>query len=60
MTKADKDMRRARAALVAVIETEVAETSYFLGQDALDPRVVAALARVPRHRFVPDANQSGA
>ena len=57
MTKADKDMRRARAALIAVIETEVAETSYFLGKESLDPRVVAALARVPRHRFVPEVNQ---
>ncbi len=60
MTKADKDMRRARAALVAVIETEVAETSYFLGKETLDPRVVAAMARVPRHRFVPEANQGAA
>ena len=44
---------RARRDLVRTIETEVAETAALLGKDRLDRRVLAALERVPRHRFVP-------
>ena len=57
MSKPDTDMRRAREALVATIEIEVAGTKNWLGKESLDPRVMAAMARVPRHRFVPEANQ---
>ncbi len=42
-----------RAAMVETIEREVRATSSFLGRDVLDGRVVEALSRVPRHRFVP-------
>jgi len=42
-----------RDALVEVIRREVSATSGYLGRTALDPRVIAALSRVPRHRFVP-------
>jgi protein-L-isoaspartate(D-aspartate) O-methyltransferase len=42
-----------RQRLVEEIVAEVAETSRYLGKDALDPRVIEALATVPRHRFVP-------
>jgi protein-L-isoaspartate(D-aspartate) O-methyltransferase len=43
----------ARARLVAEVESEVRQTADYLGRDALDPRVIAALERVPRHEFVP-------
>jgi protein-L-isoaspartate(D-aspartate) O-methyltransferase len=45
----------ARQMLMAQIESNVRSTSAYLGKDALDPRVMAALARVPRHEFVPDS-----
>jgi protein-L-isoaspartate(D-aspartate) O-methyltransferase len=43
----------ARAALVREIEADVRATKSYLGSDTLDPRVIAALAKVPRHEFVP-------
>lgn len=42
-----------RASMLRRIEAEVAETAHWLGKDRLDPRVMAALAQVPRHAFVP-------
>ena len=51
---------RARAALLAEIEAEVRETATWLGIDALDPRVAAAVGRVPRHAFVPESYRSQA
>jgi protein-L-isoaspartate(D-aspartate) O-methyltransferase len=50
-------MELKRAAMVAEIAVEVAETRKWLGKDALDPRVMAALGRVSRHLFVPKANR---
>ncbi len=44
---------QARAALVRVIEADVRATKSYLGRDELDPRVIAAIGRVPRHEFVP-------
>ena len=43
-----------RQRLLAEIADEVRETSRYLGKDALDPRVMGALASVPRHEFVPE------
>jgi len=43
----------ARAALIAEIEEEVRETRCFLDKERLDPRVIAAIERVPREAFVP-------
>ena len=43
--------------MVAEISAEVAQTSAFLGKDKLDPRVIAAMGRVPRHAFVPEAER---
>ena len=51
-------MTAAREALVAEIAAEVEGTSKWLGKDALDPRVMAALAKVPRHEFIPEANRA--
>ena len=42
-----------REAMVAEIIAEVAATAAFLGKDRLDPRVLEALRKVPRHAFVP-------
>ena len=43
----------ARRAMVAAIEADVAATRYYLDKQALDARVMAAMAGVPRHEFVP-------
>lgn len=47
------DYRLARETLIQQIEDDVRATSLYLGQEALDPRVLQALATVPRHEFVP-------
>ena len=39
--------------LLRDIEAEVRYTRSMIGRDALDPRVMAAMAEVPRHEFVP-------
>jgi protein-L-isoaspartate(D-aspartate) O-methyltransferase len=39
------------------IEDEVRYTRELVGRDALDPRVMAAMAEVPRHEFVPGHEQ---
>ncbi len=44
--------RHQRAAMVAEIAKEVALTQQWLGKTSLDPRVMAAIGRVPRHAFV--------
>ncbi len=43
-----------RAALVKLVEDDVRATSRFIGRRELDPRVIEALATVPRHAFVPE------
>jgi protein-L-isoaspartate(D-aspartate) O-methyltransferase len=50
----DDEYAVARAALVREIEADVRSTRSYLGKDTLDARVIAALIKVPRHRFVPD------
>ncbi len=42
-----------RDEMVALIEEDVRDTSAYLKRAQLDRRVLAALARVPRHEFVP-------
>jgi len=44
-----------RRALIGEIDALARETARETGRPAFDPRVMAALARVPRHRFVPAA-----
>ena len=46
---------QARQQLVAVIEQDVRATSLYLDKEALDPRVMIAMGKVPRHEFVPAA-----
>jgi protein-L-isoaspartate(D-aspartate) O-methyltransferase len=42
--------------MIRDIEREVALTRRFIGKDALDPRVMAAMRQVPRHEFVSSAD----
>lgn len=48
----DLSLEELRQRLLAEIVDEVRETSRYLGKDALDPRVLDALGKVPRHAFV--------
>ncbi len=47
------EYREQREQLINSIEQNVRETSTYLDKDRLDPRVMQAMARVPRHEFVP-------
>jgi protein-L-isoaspartate(D-aspartate) O-methyltransferase len=49
-----------RRQLVELIEQDVRDTSLYLDREALDPRVMAAIGRVPRHEFVPDKERKHA
>jgi len=51
--RADDSLRDSREQMIRLIEADVRETSRYLGQSALDTRVLEAMARVPRHEFVP-------
>ena len=49
---------QARQQLMEEIGESVRDTSLYLDKEALDPRVMATLARVPRHAFIPRRYQS--
>lgn len=44
-----------RAAMVELIAGDVRETSFYIDKQSLDPRVMATMGKVPRHKFVKDA-----
>ena len=44
-----------RAEMVETIQDEVAATRAYIRRDHLSPQVMAAMAEVPRHCFVPEA-----
>jgi protein-L-isoaspartate(D-aspartate) O-methyltransferase len=50
---ADDEFTAARKRLLAEVELDMRETARSTGRDRLDPRVSAAIGKVPRHRFVP-------
>jgi protein-L-isoaspartate(D-aspartate) O-methyltransferase len=52
--------KKARLALVEVIEADVRETSSYLDKEVLDERVLDVLRQVPRHLFVPKGSQDEA
>jgi len=52
MTAAER--ARERRALRRVIEREVEQTARFTGRQRLDARVLEAMERIPRERFVPE------
>ena len=39
--------------MIATIELEAQDAAPWVGKDDIDPRVLAAMAKVPRHEFVP-------
>lgn len=47
-----------REAMVEEIVAEARDTADYTGRAAFDPRVMAAMARVPRHEFVPPGEES--
>ncbi len=49
-----------RQAMVREIEADVRATSLYIDTDALDPRVMKVMGKVPRHEFVPPAQRSRA
>ena len=49
------DFERERRELLEEVRSGVSATRRELGKDVLDPRVLEALGRVPRHEFVPEA-----
>jgi len=50
----------ARLEMIRIIEQDVRETSLELNKSELDPRVLEAMALVPRHEFVPAEDKSNA
>lgn len=56
-TSAADPYETARLKMVRLIETDVSRTSTYLDKKALDTDVMAAMATVPRHLFVPDDRQ---
>ena len=50
---AGDDFRDRRAQMIRLIEVDVRRTSFYLKKSALDQRVLDAMARTPRHEFVP-------
>jgi protein-L-isoaspartate(D-aspartate) O-methyltransferase len=51
--QASDRFRDSRDQMIRLIETDVRSTSHYLKQSSLDPRVFEAMAKVPRHKFVP-------
>ena len=54
------DFSARRQAMIKDIEQTVAETRHYIDREALDPRVMAVMAKVPRHEFVPDSQLDNA
>jgi protein-L-isoaspartate(D-aspartate) O-methyltransferase len=52
-TAANEHFREDREVMIRLIEDDVRETSFYLKKSALNMRVLDAMARVPRHEFVP-------
>ena len=53
ISQTDALFEKARQRLVNEIKADVQQTSIYLDKEALDPRVMRAMATVPRHKFVP-------
>jgi protein-L-isoaspartate(D-aspartate) O-methyltransferase len=51
------DYAQDRQQLLEVIEQDARDTSLYLDREALDPRVMTAIGKVPRHEFVPAAQR---
>lgn len=55
MTSVADSYESSRQKMIAAIAQHVVETADDIGKQQLDPRVMAAIAKVPRHEFVPDS-----
>jgi len=51
---AETNFTTSREKLIHRIEQSVRETAFFIGRSELDARVMQAMAKVPRHEFVPN------
>ena len=49
------DFEAARAEMVRAVAVDAERTAQWIGEERLDPRVMAAIGLVPRHLFVPPA-----
>lgn len=47
------DYEQARKVLIELLEEDVRRTKFYIGKSEFDSRVMEAMARVPRHLFVP-------
>lgn len=56
----EDDYARQRAELVRLIEKDVRNTSLYLDKEQLYPRILDAIGKVPRHKFVPLLRRSSA
>jgi protein-L-isoaspartate(D-aspartate) O-methyltransferase len=54
---ASDNFAQQRARMIRAIEADVAMTAREIGTDRLDRRVMSAIASIPRHEFVPPAQQ---
>ncbi len=54
------DIQTARKRMVKEIELDVMTTSLYIGRPQLTEEVMAVMAKVPRHEFVPNENQGAA
>ncbi len=54
----EPDYVKLRQVLIESIEDDVRATRAYTGKARLDDRVMAALARVPRHEFVPESQRT--
>lgn len=54
------DMQMARERMVQEIEQDVQATSTYIGRTQLNQEVMRAMAKVPRHEFVPEEGQGNA
>lgn len=50
----EKDYKAMREKLVDEVKRDFRRTSGYIGRDEMDPAVAEAIAKVERHRFVPD------
>ncbi len=56
----EDDYSKRRAELVRLIEKDVRDTSLYLDKEQLYPRILSAIGKVPRHKFVPLLRRSSA
>ncbi len=58
MATGEEEYAFRRQLLILEIEDSVRDTSGYIGKAKLDDRVMAAMAKVPRHEFVPDGERA--